>query len=69
MQKDPIHGSAIGLKRKKAAHMAVQGETAVDVAAVSPCVLQSSALSETAGPGLEQPQRLLLCLRLFRRIG
>ena len=43
MQKDPIHGPAIGLKRKKAAHMAVQGEAAVDMAAASPCVLQSSA--------------------------
>ena len=35
-----MHRPAIGLKRKKAAHMAVQREAAVDVAAVSPCVFQ-----------------------------
>ncbi len=49
MQKDPIHRPAIGLKRKKAAHMAVQGETAAISTAASPCVLQSSARQRDGG--------------------
>ena len=49
MQKDPIHRPAIGLKRKKAAHMAVQGETAATSTAVSPCVLQSNARQRDGG--------------------
>ena len=58
---------AIGLKRKKAAHMAVQGEEHREPVS-SPSVLRTS-VQRRPQLLLEQPQRLLLRLRLLRRFG
>ena len=69
MQKDPIHRPAIGLKRKKGAYIAVQGRPPPHRRRPPPVCCSQAPGSGTAGSGLEQPQRLLLCLRLLRRFG
>ena len=68
-KKGPTHRPAIGLNRKKGCTYGRAGGGRRRCGGGLPLCVAVKRPQRDPGSGLEQPQRLLLCLRLFRRFG